>query len=163
MKDNAAKLHVGRNKIAIVDLDMLPLLSPYKWNYNGIRNGKGYASTKIDGTDVRMHQLIMGVIKGKEIDHINGNSLDNRRENLRHCTHGVNLQNKAGWGYSKYKGVSRYKNKFQAHIMKEGKSYHLGTFNNDVDAAKAYDKKARELYGKDAYINYPIEEFACAI
>lgn len=107
-----------------------------------------------------IHRLIIGVVKGFEVDHINRNKLDNRRSNLRLASRGENSQNKAKAKNttSKYRGVC-YRPKLNkskpwtGYISKNGKRFELGYFDNEVDAAKAYNKKAKELWGEFAYEN----------
>jgi hypothetical protein len=112
-----------------------------------------------DGKTVRisMHRLIMNPPEGVFVDHINGDGLDNRRENLRLVTRQQNMANsrKRHVGQSKYKGVSRARNspKWRACIVVNKKQIHLGTFDDELDAARAYDLKAVELYGEHAFTN----------
>ena len=91
-----------------------------------------------------------------EIDHINGNGLDYRKCNLRVCTHQQNLQNqRIQKGVSKFKGVCWHKasQKWMAKIKHNYKTIYLGVFNNEIDAAKSYNKKAKELFGEFARLN----------
>jgi hypothetical protein len=159
MSENIAHLNIGRNHIAIVDLDMLSKLTPYKWHFHKAKKGRtaGYVYTRIDGKEVKMHQFILGKKEKLEIDHKNGNGLDNRKRNLRHCSHGVNVQNSKGRGSSRFKGVSKHheNNKWQVRITYKKQLYFLGVFDDQYDAAREYDKKAKELYGENAYLNFP--------
>ncbi len=99
---------------------------------------------------------------GLVVDHINHNGLDNRKENLRICTVAENCRNsrpsKRKNKLSKYKGVSFDKKRkvYRVLIWHNKKQYFLGTFKNETEAAKAYDRKARELFGEFAYLNFPI-------
>lgn len=105
-----------------------------------------------------MHRVIMGEPRGLVVDHIDGNSLNNRRSNLRVCTVSQNHQNQRfRGGLSRYKGVCFLKkiNKWRANIGFDGRRMHIGCFDNEVDAAKAYDRKAGELFGEFAYLNFP--------
>ena len=94
---------------------------------------------------------------GQYVDHINGDRLDNRKENLRFCTLSQNSMNKRGRSSrtSKYKGVcyAKRRNKWQASIRVDGKERFLGYFNNEEDAAKAYDEAALKFYKEFAKIN----------
>lgn len=124
-----------------------------------------YAQTIIVGIPVLLHKLIMNADTLQYIDHINGNGLDNRKENLRFATASTNQANrrvhKKIGKHSIYKGVSfdkTAKNKpWIAMIMKNRKSYHLGRFFTEKEAACAYDKKSVELFGEYAYLNFPKE------
>jgi hypothetical protein len=91
----------------------------------------------------------------EEVDHINGNPYDNRIENLRAATHGENMfnRNPNKGCISKYRGVSKHCGKWQGAISKEGKKFHLGTFNTETEAALAYNKSAVKLHGEFANLN----------
>lgn len=106
-----------------------------------------------------LHREIVNAQSGEYVDHINRNCLDNRKDNLRVCSNKENVVNSAGNrnSSSRYKGVSWYdptKN-WTARIKSDNKLHHLGRFNNEEDAAKAYDKKAKELFGEYAFLNFP--------
>lgn len=90
-----------------------------------------------------------------DIDHINGDKSDNRIENLRLANVIENNRNRAA--LSGYKGVRYHKpsGKWQARITSEYKGKHLGLFNNEIEAAKAYDEAARLLHGDFAHLNFP--------
>jgi hypothetical protein len=103
-----------------------------------------------------MHRLIMGAEPGQEIDHINGNGLDNRKENLRVATRKENQQNRhITWGNSTYKGVywEKQKNKWRARIFVSGKCVHLGFFLTEKEAAVAYNQGAIKYFGSFACLN----------
>jgi hypothetical protein len=94
--------------------------------------------------------------KGYVVDHIDGNGLNNRRCNLRECTQKQNRANaKPCGGVSGFVGVYARNGKWTAGIRYRGKNLHLGTFDDPVEAAKARDRKAYELYGPYAYLNRP--------
>jgi hypothetical protein len=106
-----------------------------------------------------MHRQILDAAEGKFVDHINHNGLDNRRANLRIVTKEQNNWNKRkyfGNYSSRYKGVSRPKNcgKWRAKIFYKGKGIFMGYFDDEESAAKAYDAKARELFGEYAALNF---------
>jgi len=105
-----------------------------------------------------MHRSIMNPSKDMQIDHINGNTLDNRRSNLRICTASQNLQNQKIRSYncsSKYKGVcfDKATNKWRAQIMFDKKIKHIGFYKIEEDAARAYNNKAKKWYGEFANLN----------
>ena len=121
------------------------------------------------GGTLRMHRLIMNTPKGMHTDHINGNPLDNRKENLRICTPAQNSRNRRKNKNNKsgFKGVKRccgswYEGtiKWMASINFEGKRMHLGVYDIPEEAARAYDAKAIELHGEFAQTNFPIEDYA---
>jgi hypothetical protein len=104
--------------------------------------------------------MIMNPPKDKIVDHRNGESLDNRKENLRIAEHWQNCCNKRinrKDKTSKYKGVGFNKRlkKWQANIHCKGKRIYLGLFENEVDAAKAYDTAAQVYHGEFAVLNFP--------
>lgn len=99
-----------------------------------------------------MHRLIFGLTDSKiQIDHINHNGLDNRKENLRICSNQQNQYNQRPQRntISKYKGVSKNGKYFSASI----KTKLIGYFDKEEDAARAYNIKAKELFGEFAYLN----------
>jgi len=112
------------------------------------------------------HQIIFLYFYGyipKEIDHISDELTeegikDNHIENLQSINHSDNIQKSSKtWGKSKYKGVhfAKSKNKWRAVAIKNYKTYHLGYFYNEEEAAKAYDEFALEHYGKYGFHNFP--------
>ena len=108
-----------------------------------------------------MHRAIMNPPDGTVVDHINRNSLNNRRCNLRICTQKENLRNgrPSRRSTSRFKGVyfDKQTRKWIAKIGYNGKTIHLGSFEDEVEAAKAYDRKAYELFKDFAYLNFPQE------
>jgi hypothetical protein len=107
---------------------------------------------------VKLHRMILGITDRKVcVDHKNGNSLDNRKCNLRIATHGQNTKNAKlnKRSTSGHKGVTWHKpgNKWRAQIQNNGKKMHLGYFNTKEEAAKAYNIAALELFGEFARIN----------
>jgi hypothetical protein len=141
---------------AIVDAADFEWLNKYTWRAEG--GTEGYALATIKGKGVRMHRLIMNAPAGMVVDHVNGNRRDNRRGNLRVCTPVDNSRNRRGFGRtSRFKGVYRdgRTGKWLARICLKYKQIHIGCFNDEVEAARAYDRKARELFGAFAYLNFP--------
>jgi hypothetical protein len=123
-------------------------------------------SKKEGGSHIEyMHRAIWehhnGLVpEGMEIDHANGNRLDNRIENLRICTHQQNLANKHTRTIhtSRFKGVSLYRDtgRWRATMGYMGKAVHIGYFDSEEEAARAYDAKARELQGEYANTNFQV-------
>ena len=89
------------------------------------------------------------------IDHINGNKLDNRLNNLRLVTSGQNAMNSgmSSRNTNGYRGVIQVQNRYRARIRYQGKLLHLGYYDSFIKAAKVYDKKARELFGAHVFQN----------
>ena len=104
-----------------------------------------------------MHRLILNAKKGEQVDHINRNGLDNRKKNLRLCSHSQNGINRPFQknNSSGFKGVHKYKygGKWEVSIEKGGKNFYVGVFSDKKEAALAYNKKAKELFGEFAYQN----------
>lgn len=159
------KIPLTQGKYAMVDPERYEELAKYKWF--AARSERGFYAVrmvKAEGgrvrqKNVRMHRVILKPPKGKFIDHINHNGLDNRRVNLRVCTTQQNTWNKRkqrGNYSSKYKGVSWLKSegKWQVRIVCNGKRIFIGYFDDEKTAARAYDAKARELFGDYAALNF---------
>lgn len=115
--------------------------------------GVAYAARGHDR--IMMHHDITGT-KAK-YDHINGDGLDNRRSNLRLCTHSQNMQNlpRRSDNTSGYKGVVRKGSGWRARIQSAGKVYDGGTHNTPEEAARAYDELAKKHHGEFAWLNFP--------
>lgn len=157
------KILLSKGLVALVDDEDFEELSKFRW-YASL-NRKHYARRHQmkDGKKVKvyMHRQILNVTDPKVfVDHIDGNGLHNCKINLRTASHSENLINitKRLGTSSKYKGVNYRKStgKWQVQIQKKGKLYFVGSFINEVDAAKAYDKKAVELFGNFANLNFPM-------
>ncbi len=157
--DTIRYIPLTRGLHAIVDAKNFDWLSQYKWCVQGARYGNThYAVRRTNGRKIFMHREIMQPPPGKVVDHINRNGLDNREANLRNCTRLQNLQNRY-WdaGQSKYRGVSPVGDKWQAVVGFHGETIYLGVFDTEEEAAKARDRKAYELAGEFAYLNFPDE------
>jgi len=108
-------------------------------------------------TTLFLHRTILSPPKEKVIDHIDHNGLNNKRENLRICTLTQNAANqRKGKGSSNFKGVywDKREQKWRGAIRHKGKHLHLGSFNDELEAAKAYDKAAKEFWGEFAKLNF---------
>lgn len=114
--------------------------------------------------NVRMHRVILNVQDSKQqVDHVDGNGLNNIRSNLRVCTASQNQQNrysKLSNTTSKYKGVcwAKADRVWVAYIKLQYKNLRIGSFNTEIEAAHAYDAKAIELFGEYAHTNFSKEE-----
>jgi len=160
---NYKQIQLTQGKYALVDNSDYEDLSKYKWY--AYKCGKNYyaaRSVRIKGTKKKqtiiMHSLIAKTPDGMVTDHINGNGLDNRRENLRICSHRENICNcKPRSGFSRFKGVSWnvLLKKWRARICYKGKKISLGCYQKEEEAARAYDLKASEWFGEYAKLNFP--------
>ncbi len=137
--------------VAIVDDEDFEGLAQHKWYAHRGHGGDFYAVRKTRDTNgeqrmVRMHRIIVGASPGEDVDHENHDTLDNRRRNIRRCTRAQNQANsrKMRGTSSRFKGVSWHKGmrKWQAGIARNGKSRHLGYFDDEHDAGRAYNAAA---------------------
>lgn len=147
--------------VAIIDIEDYELTSTHKWHPKIDANGV-YAGTIITEGNrkqtLRMHRLIMNAKPREEVDHRDGNGLNNRRANLRIATHTENQHNRSAiGGISSFKGVSWHnqRNMYMARICSNKKQRTLGLFDNEVDAALSYDRAARKFHGEFASLNFP--------
>ena len=157
--DDVRHIALTRGYFATVDAADYEWLSQYKWTAL-VTGSKVYAIRAHQGKTILMHREIMQPPDGFVVDHIDGNSTNNRRQNLRTCTRCQNLYNsRPRCSRSQYKGVRYDKRtgRWVAEITHRGRKYYLGSFEDEIDAAKAYDRKARELFGQYAHLNFPEE------
>ncbi len=158
------RIPLTQGKFAVADPDDFYWLSKYKWTASRVYN-KFYAVRselcKISGKrkSYRMHREVAHTPEGLECDHINGNSLDNRKANLRSATRQQNCWNsrkRRPKSLSKYKGVSYSKRgrPWKAMLTVNGKRMYFGSFNKEAEAAKAYDTAAKKYFGKFAALNF---------
>jgi hypothetical protein len=158
--DTVRHVPLTKGLFAIVDAADHERVSQYTWFASG--NGQRmYAACHGPGRKmILLHRFLTNCPPGMVVDHIDGNGLNDRQSNLRVCTQGQNMRNRRPRGkVSKYKGVSRPKGrtKWAARIRQDGRALYLGHFEDEVEAAKAYDRKAYELFGEYAYLNFPEE------
>lgn len=159
---------------ALVDDSDYESLIKHTWSVHH-KGNTSYAVTKVDGKQIKMHRMILGLTDPKIFtDHEDGNGLNNQKYNIRECSNSENQKNKIKkTGLSKYKGVTwitrRYKrkskstgemimhesSKWEATIKTTEKYVYLGRFINEIDAAKAYDAAAKIHHGEFAKLNFP--------
>lgn len=171
---NKEKMEVKTIKLdkgyeAIVDEEDYERLSKYRWRTKPNKNNVyAYRDKRVSNKQVSisMARELLGVTDSNiHVDHINRNSLDNRKSNLRLCTPQQNLCNAEPYGAgSKYKGVSFNKKvkKYVANI-KVRKICYLGTYNTEEEAAKVYDSAALYHFKEFAYLNFPNEAIAKSV
>jgi len=168
------KIQLTQGFEAIVDDEDFEMLNKFKWHVTGNKQRTGpYAVRMIQLSEINkdkgrrvkkniyMHRVVMDCPKNRVIDHINDIGLDNRKSNLRICTNLQNLTNQKSRqnGSSKYKGVSWVMRDciWRAYISdpKTSKNKAIGTYRDEILAAKAFDKWAIKLHGEFAHLNFP--------
>ncbi len=137
---------------AIIDTEDIPKVENIKWAYHARDNRARNARLRIE-----MSRLIMGAGPGTVVDHINGNSLDNRKSNLRICTQAENSLNKRyqGRGTSRFRGVywSEKRAKWIVQVWLNKKRKYIGQFNSLKDAIASRRSAERFYYGQYAHRN----------
>lgn len=141
------------SKVDDADFDWLN-----QWKWTAIQEGKRIYAHRYFKNDkknyrwVRMHKMIMGTPTGFHTDHINGDGLDNRRENLRVCTPSENYHNNFGHKDREGKSIGvvydKRHNRFYARINNKYKCIYIGCFKSEQEASDAYKAKSIELFGK---------------
>lgn len=152
-----ASISLGRGHSTTVDAADLGWLSEYNWTSIGNAAKGVYACVIVPlrgkKSAVLMHRLIAGAKPGQIVDHANGDRLDNRRANLRICTHAENMRNSRG-KRDGLKGVTPRARKFLAGICVAGRTIRLGSFATAAEAALAYDAAALRHFGEFARLNF---------
>jgi hypothetical protein len=164
------KIPLTQGKFAIVDDEDYEWLMQWKWHARKV-NGRFYAcrrlSRRLGHAYVHMHQEILRPPPGYECDHINRDPLDNRRANLRKATRRQNMRNrgKCRTSASRFKCViwDAERGKWASHIgvflNGKRKLIHLGRFNTEEEAARAYDMAAIHYFGEFASLNFPRDTY----
>ncbi len=154
------KITLTRGKVALIDLADLPKVAEYRWCAVLMRNRSWYAAAHQRGSrrgsaPVRMHNVLLGHLG---VDHIDGDGLNNRRNNLRPATDEQNKRNRriSKNNTSGYKGVFLDRGRWRACIDEHGRRHYLGYFATAEEAARAYDAAAREGHGEFANLNFPV-------
>lgn len=153
------------NLVALVDDEDYEKINKYIWHITTNKKSKTmYAATRIycelkpKGYNVKLHRMILNISDRKTlVDHINHNGLDNRKENLRICTIQQNTFNSnKRKSISKYKGVNWVKKekKWRTRISFNKKEIYIGRFDNEIDAALAYDNAAKKYHREFACLNF---------
>ena len=154
------RIPLTQGKETLVDDQDYEYLIQWDWCANR-KDSAFYTQGRIDGnTTTSIHQVLgklLGFSSGVNVDHINRNGLDNRRENLRPASKMENARNRGPQvnNTSGFKGVTlyRYDDTWQAQIHVRGKNIYLGRFDDKVEAAKAYNEAAKKHFGEFAWLN----------
>lgn len=153
------EIPLTKGKVALVDDDDFAAFGEFSWSYSSA----GYAVRSVYPESFRrpktetLHRVIMSAPPGLVVDHINGDRLDNRRENMRVCTIAQNCRNSRGRAnrIEPYKGISRLSSgRWKATVFCDGTGYYLGVYDTPEEAGRAYDRKATELFGEFAGLNF---------
>ena len=157
------RIPLTQGKYAIVDPEDYERLSKHKWHANKSKN-TFYAVRRIHlgknkWKHIKMHREILDPPDHLYVDHINHKGFDNRKANLRTATHRQNSYNRIHFRKnpsSKYKGVSWKKRtkKWNVQISHNGKREIIGSFDNEIEAAKAYDRAAKLYHKEFAVLNF---------
>lgn len=158
---NTKLIRLTYGQFAIVDLIDFERVNKFIWyaekGYNTFYGSRVIRVNGKRGTQ-KLHRFILGITdKTIQIDHKDRNGLNNQRSNLRIATNQQNSINQIGCDKtSKYKGVylNKSKRKYSAQIKVDYRSMHIGHFDSEIEAAMAYDRKAKELFGEFAYLNF---------
>ena len=155
------EIELTQGKIALIDDEDFDDLKRFKWQAN--KAGNAFYATRTvrfgacNKFHLQMHKAILEAPDGMDIDHINHNGLDNRKENLRVCSHAQNCQNQKLHrnSMSGHKGVTWNKRdeNWRARIMINGIAKHLGIHVSKEEAAQAYNRAAIKLHGEFALTN----------
>jgi len=155
------KITLTKGLFATVDPEDYEWLNAFRWHATCSR-GRYYAATVVNGKSISMHRMIMNPPPGMQVDHKSTDRLNNHRDNLRLATAGQNRHNtgpskrrKGRPKSSQYVGVTRHGDKWKVKITHEGQEHFLGYFDDEIEAALAWDAKAKELRGEFAYLNFP--------
>lgn len=165
------EIRLTQGEIAFVDDEDFEYLNQWEWHtvkykYTNYARRRPLINGKL--TTINMHRQIMKTPINMEVDHIDHNGLNNQKSNLRNCTHRQNAMNNSSRGSSKYLGVSivgrgRQKGMISAEIKMNYRKIHIGVFSTEIEAAKAYDKKAKELFGEFANLNFKSDQLNTAV
>jgi len=155
-----------KGQVALVDDDDGNLVLPFAWFAVWRERSRTFYAARqqiLDGTTrtIPMHRWIVGIEDPSvEIDHRNHIGTDNRRENLRICTHTDNVRNRRGWSGG-FKGVRLRRSRWEARIRVAGQEIYLGRYATSIEAAAAYNAAAQTYFGQFAFLNPLKGEVSC--
>lgn len=154
-----AEIHMTGGYVALIDEDDVAKVFGFGWFANRKEDGRVYAQARMGARRFFLHRWLLDEPAGLLVDHIDGNSLDNRRANLRTCLHHENSHNRKSGptSLSGFIGVQKYAipGKYRAMLRYNGARLHLGIYDDPEHAARVRDHVARRLVGPFAVCNFP--------
>jgi hypothetical protein len=151
LEGDVARVELTSGLWATIDAADVPLVEGVAWSVSSATRENRYATRSVNRggvrTNIQMHRLILASPAEMAVDHINGDGLDNRRANLRLCSHAENMRNKRGANKLGAKGVHQHGRKFYATIERDGERKRVGPFDTVEEAGAAYAEMARYLHG----------------
>lgn len=163
MSDDVRRIWLNNGMCAVVDEDDWYRLQEYKnlWQAQQNQGGVWYATRKV--TDPQsgerfkqyLHRVVMNAPPGVLVDHIDGDGLNCRKINLRCTTTHHNTHNYAHPTGNPFRGITRRRGKWIAQITENRRKVFIGSYTLPQDAARAYDREARRIYGEHARLNFP--------
>jgi hypothetical protein len=161
------EIELTRSLVALVDDADFERVSAHRWYArSSAPNKPTYAARGVppygSTPKLLMHRWIIGAPAHVQVDHCNGNGLDNRRENLRLCTpsqNAINRRRRFTGKSSRFVGVHLQRGRWCARIVAGDDRLHLGTFRDEAEAARAYDRAALLHHGEFAVTNFPREDY----
>lgn len=159
-QDGIVQVKLTQGAVALIDADDWERLQGYTW-FNWRRPNTNYVRTSIRNGDTQktllMHRLILDAPDNLEVDHVDGNGLNNRKSNIRLATRMQNCANitVSREGTSQFKGVSwdTLSGKWKAQISANKKKKHIGLYADELHAARAYNRAAEQAFGEFACLN----------
>ena len=149
------RIKLPHNKYTLVDDEDYDNLNQFRWSLNSNNYVSRYGYLNGKKTFITLHRYLMNPPKGMQVDHVNGDRLNNQTFNLRVCTQSQNCTNRKASKIpnSGYRGVEKHGDRWRSRIKINQKHIHLGVFDTKEEAALAYNKAAMAYFGEYARLN----------